>query len=66
MATRQGGAAARAGQERYTQGYGTAVVAHMAQRTAEREAAFFLPHLRPGMRLLDLLREMPNYQQQAA
>ena len=54
MATHQGSAAARAGQERYTHGYGTAIVAHMAQRTAEREAAFFLPHLRPGMRLLDL------------
>jgi ubiquinone/menaquinone biosynthesis C-methylase UbiE len=29
-------------------------VAHHAERTAAREAAFFLPHLRPGMRLLDV------------
>lgn len=25
----------------------------MARRSAERQAAFLLPHLRPGMRLLD-------------
>jgi SAM-dependent methyltransferase len=37
----------------YIHGYGAGPVAAMAARTAEREAAFFLPHLRPGMRLLD-------------
>ena len=37
----------------YTYGHEPAVVAVHAQRTAEREAAFFLPYLRPGLRLLD-------------
>jgi len=40
--------------EAYTHGYGADVVAYHAQRSAAREAAFLLPHLRPGMRLLDL------------
>ena len=45
----------RAGpEEAYSHGYSPGVVAHHAQRTAAREAAFFLPHLRPGLRLLDL------------
>lgn len=39
---------------RYTYGYSPVVVTVHGQRTAEREAAFFLPHLRPGMRLLDV------------
>ena len=38
--------------ERYALGYGAASE-HMAGRTAEAHAAFFLPHLRSGMRLLD-------------
>jgi ubiquinone/menaquinone biosynthesis C-methylase UbiE len=37
----------------YVHGYGARTVAAMAARTAEREAAFLLPHLRPGMRVLD-------------
>ena len=39
--------------EQYTMGYGPAATAIMAQRTAESHAAFFLPHLEPGMSLLD-------------
>jgi SAM-dependent methyltransferase len=39
--------------ETYTYGHGGTVTRVHAERTAEREAAFFLPHLRPGMRLLD-------------
>jgi len=38
----------------YTHGYGQTVAQRMANRTAEREAAFFLPHLRPAMRLVDV------------
>ena len=37
----------------YTYGYSTVVVEVHGRRTAAREAAFFLPHLRPGMSLLD-------------
>jgi SAM-dependent methyltransferase len=37
-----------------TRGYGGPVVGVMARRTAEREGAFFLAHLRPGMRVLDV------------
>lgn len=37
----------------YTHGYGIAAQV-MARRTAEKEAVFFLPYLRPGMRLLDV------------
>lgn len=38
----------------YTHGYSDMIVGVMAARTAERNAAFFLPHLRPGMRALDI------------
>lgn len=40
------------GGESYSLGYGSASSA-MAGRSAERQAAFFLPHLKPGMTLLD-------------
>lgn len=39
--------------EPYTMGYGPAATAIMAERTAQSHAAFFLPHLKPGMALLD-------------
>lgn len=39
--------------ERYTHGYTAAPVAAMAARTVAREAAFFIPYLRQGMRVLD-------------
>jgi ubiquinone/menaquinone biosynthesis C-methylase UbiE len=39
--------------EQYTMGYGQAATAIMAMRTAREHAAFFLPYLEPGMRLLD-------------
>jgi ubiquinone/menaquinone biosynthesis C-methylase UbiE len=39
--------------ETYTMGYGPAAVALMGARTAETHAAFFVPHLKPGMKLLD-------------
>lgn len=38
----------------YTQRRNPAFDAQMTSRTAAVEAAFFLPHLRPGMRLLDV------------
>jgi ubiquinone/menaquinone biosynthesis C-methylase UbiE len=38
--------------EVYTHGYGSVAAAHL-KRSADKDAAFFLPHLRPGMRLLD-------------
>jgi len=38
----------------YQHGHHASVVAHHAKRTAEVEAAFFLPFLKPGMRLLDI------------
>ena len=38
----------------YTYGHTPAVVGVHAARSAQSEAAFFLPHLRPGMRLLDV------------
>ncbi len=37
----------------YTPGYSAPVLSFMGQRTAERHAALFLPHLRPGWRVLD-------------
>jgi len=37
----------------YSLGYSAPLVNFLAQRTAETHAAFFLPHLRPGLRLLD-------------
>src|SRR3989454_11732549 len=40
--------------EEYTHGHAPAVVRQHAQRTAEEAAAFLLPELRPGMRLLDV------------
>jgi len=39
--------------EQYTMGYGPAATAIMAMRTAKSHAAFFLSHLKPGMRVLD-------------
>jgi ubiquinone/menaquinone biosynthesis C-methylase UbiE len=39
--------------EEYTMGYGPAAVALMGSRNARTHAAFFVPHLRPGMTLLD-------------
>ncbi len=41
-------------QETYTHGYHRSVLAQHAGRTVEESAAFFVPHLRPGMRLLDV------------
>ena len=38
--------------EVYTHGYGTAARRHLG-RTVETHAAFFTPHLKPGMRVLD-------------
>ena len=38
----------------YQHGHHASVVASHAKRTAETDAAFFLPHLKPGMRLLDI------------
>jgi ubiquinone/menaquinone biosynthesis C-methylase UbiE len=38
----------------YTQRGNAAFEAELARRSATNEGAFFLPHLRPGMRLLDL------------
>jgi ubiquinone/menaquinone biosynthesis C-methylase UbiE len=40
--------------ERYTHGHDPIVVDAHARRTAEEAAAFLLPHLEPGMRILDL------------
>lgn len=40
--------------DRYTHGHHASVVGQHARRTAEREAAYLLPRLRPGMRLLDV------------
>ena len=39
--------------ENYTPGYSSNAVDFMSRRTAESHAAFFLPQLKPGMRLLD-------------
>jgi SAM-dependent methyltransferase len=39
--------------EIYTPGYGDAAVRYMQRRHAARDAAFLLPHLKPGMTLLD-------------
>lgn len=38
----------------YTHGHHRSVVAHHGSRTAEDSAAFLLPHLEPGMSLLDV------------
>ena len=40
--------------ETYTHGHAPAVLRQHAQRTAEEAAAFVLPELRPGLRLLDV------------
>ena len=40
--------------DRYTHGHHASVVGQHARRTAEREAAYLLPRLHAGMRLLDL------------
>jgi SAM-dependent methyltransferase len=40
--------------ETYSHGHAPAVVRQHAQRTADEAAAFLLPELRPGMRLLDV------------
>lgn len=37
----------------YTPGYSAPMVQFMAQRNAETHAGFFLPHLKPGSRVLD-------------
>lgn len=37
----------------YTPGYSAPVLSWMEQRTAETHAGFFLPHLKPGWRVLD-------------
>ena len=38
----------------YTHGHHASVVGQHARRTAERDAAYLLPHLKSGMRLLDV------------
>ncbi|MDA0302165.1 MAG: methyltransferase domain-containing protein [Chloroflexi bacterium] len=40
--------------DRYTHGHHASVVSRHALRTAEREAAYLLPRLHPGLRLLDV------------
>lgn len=40
--------------ETYTHGHAPATVRHHGRRTAEEAAAFILPELRPGLRLLDV------------
>ena len=40
--------------EKYTHGHAPATLRQHAQRTADEAAAFLLPHLRPGMWLLDV------------
>ncbi len=40
-------------EEKYLHGYSEEHRAFLASRTATQQAAFFLPYLRPGMRLLD-------------
>lgn len=39
--------------DHYTPGYSTPMLNLMSQRTAEEHARFFLPHLKPGYRVLD-------------
>jgi SAM-dependent methyltransferase len=41
-------------QETYTHGHASVVVAAHARRTAEEAARFLLPHLKPGMRIVDV------------
>src|ERR1051325_5254258 len=40
--------------EKYAPGHAPGVVRQHAQRTAEEAAAFLLPELRPGLRVLDV------------
>src|SRR5437870_10703856 len=40
--------------EVYQHGHHASVVTNHAKRTADKDAAFFLPLLRPGMRLIDV------------
>ena len=40
--------------ESYSQRANSDFEAQLALRTAAKEGAFFLPHLQPGMRLLDI------------
>jgi len=40
-------------EEGYLHGFGPTNLQHLADRTVASQAAFFLPHLRPGMSLLD-------------
>jgi SAM-dependent methyltransferase len=42
-----------ANEEHYVGGYSSLLINSLAKRTASVEAGFFLPHLHPGMRLLD-------------
>ena len=42
------------GHETYTHGHHPVVVDEHARRSAERNAAYLLPHLKPGMSLLDI------------
>jgi SAM-dependent methyltransferase len=44
----------RQSREAYTHGYGAQTHRVMSQRNVAADAAFLLPHLRPGMRLLDV------------
>jgi ubiquinone/menaquinone biosynthesis C-methylase UbiE len=41
------------GHERYSIGYGPQMLQALRRRSAAKEAAFFVPHLRPGMSVLD-------------
>src|SRR5262249_6006705 len=40
--------------EKYTHGHAPATLQQHPQRTADAQVAFLLPHLTPGMRLLDV------------
>jgi SAM-dependent methyltransferase len=40
--------------ERYTLGYDAAALAFVSRRTLESHGAFFIPHLRPGLQVLDV------------
>jgi SAM-dependent methyltransferase len=42
-----------AGRDAYVHGYGSVEQRRLERRSARESAAFFLPHLRPGMRVLD-------------
>jgi ubiquinone/menaquinone biosynthesis C-methylase UbiE len=43
-----------AGNERYTLGYDRFAVDFVSRRTLESHGAFFIPHLKPGMQVLDV------------